>query len=279
MMLDVHGMPAYCYTGGKTFTATLPTAVFVHGAQNDHSVWVLQSRYFAHHGFGVLAVDLPGHGRSHGAPLVSVEAMADWLDALLTAVQVECAALLIGHSMGSLVALQAAARRPTRAAAVALVGSTYPMRVSDELLHAARVAEQQAIDMVALWSHSGVSQKPSCPGPGFSLVEGSRKLMRRIAQQARARDVTQGVFLTDFQACNTYTGGETAARALTCPVLLLLGAQDQMTPPKSTAILRAALPHARVVEIASCGHALMAEQPDAVLDTLFAFATAPASQP
>ncbi|HYD82169.1 MAG TPA: alpha/beta fold hydrolase, partial [Paucimonas sp.] len=66
MLLNVQGHEAYCYTGGKKFDATLPTVAFVHGAQHDHSVWILQSRYFAHHGFNVLAVDLPGHGRSKG---------------------------------------------------------------------------------------------------------------------------------------------------------------------------------------------------------------------
>jgi pimeloyl-ACP methyl ester carboxylesterase len=66
MDLDINGQKAYAYTGGKAFDATLPTVVFIHGAQNDHSVWGLQSRWFAHHGFGVLAVDLPGHGRSEG---------------------------------------------------------------------------------------------------------------------------------------------------------------------------------------------------------------------
>src|SRR3954470_12199089 len=106
MLLNVLGYEAYCYTGGKTFNPALPTAVFIHGAQNDHSVWALQTRYFAHHGFGVLAVDLPGHGRSAGAALASVEAMADWLLALLDAAGVE-RALLVGHSMGSLVALEA----------------------------------------------------------------------------------------------------------------------------------------------------------------------------
>jgi pimeloyl-ACP methyl ester carboxylesterase len=99
MIVDVHGKAAYAYTGGKAFDPALPAAVFIHGAEHDHSVWALQTRYFAHHGFSVLAVDLPGHHRSSGPALTSIAAMADWLAALLDAVGVE-RAFVAGHSMG-----------------------------------------------------------------------------------------------------------------------------------------------------------------------------------
>ena len=55
MYLTVNGHPTYCYTGGKTFDAAKPTVVFIHGVLNDHSVWILQTRYLAHHGWNVLA--------------------------------------------------------------------------------------------------------------------------------------------------------------------------------------------------------------------------------
>jgi pimeloyl-ACP methyl ester carboxylesterase len=271
MNLTIQGIPAYCYTGGKTFDPSLPTAVFIHGAQNDHSVWVLQTRYFAHHGFSVLAVDLPGHGRSAGPALTSVEAMAEWLLALLDAAGVQAGATLIGHSMGSLIALQAALQAPVRVAKLALVGTAYPMRVSDQLLDAARDEEQDAIDMVTIWSHSSIAQKPSCPGPGFSVIGGSRRLMQQVARRTDANGTPAKVFLTDFKACNAYANGEAAARSVRCPTLLLLGANDQMTPPKATALLREAIPQHRLVQVPRCGHSLMAEQPDAVLDALFAF--------
>jgi pimeloyl-ACP methyl ester carboxylesterase len=265
MLLNVNGKEAYCYTGGKPFEASLPTAVFIHGAQNDHSVWILQTRYFAHHGFGVLAVDLPGHGRSKGEPLTTVEAMSDWLLALLDAAGVKQAAL-IGHSMGSLIALETAFRAPDRVSRLALVGTAYPMKVSNTLLEASLNEEQRAIDMVNIWSHTSIAHKPSCPGPGFYVMGGSQRLMQRISKLNPAK-----VFHTDFSACNAYANGEAAAKSIACPALLLLGKRDVMTPPKATALLRNAIAGNKVVEIDHCGHSLMAEQPDAVLDALFSF--------
>ena len=114
MELQVNGATAYCYTGGKPFDAAKPTVVFVHGVLHDHSVWILQSRYLAHHGYNVLAVDLPGHCRSGGEAPATVEQAADFIVALLDAAGVEKAAL-VGHSWGSLIALEAASRLGPRA--------------------------------------------------------------------------------------------------------------------------------------------------------------------
>ena len=248
MELTVNNQRAYAYTGGKPFDRALPTAVFIHGAQNDHSVWILQTRYFAHHGFSVLAVDLPGHGRSRGDALTSVEAMADWLNQVLDAANVK-QAILIGHSMGSLIALEAAARCPERIKGLAMVGTAYPMRVSPALLETSREREPVAIDMVNIWSHSTIAQKPSAPGPGFYVHGGSRRLMQRISEINPAQ-----VFYTDFSACNDYANG------------------DIMTPAKAATSLSSAMKQSKTVTLEACGHSLMAEQPDQVLDQLFTFA-------
>jgi pimeloyl-ACP methyl ester carboxylesterase len=147
---------AYAYTGGKPLDSSLPCVVFVHGALHDHSSWTLAARWFAHHGHGVLAVDLPGHGRSAGAPLASVEALADWLLALLDAAGVAEAAL-VGHSMGSLIALEAASRAPARIRRLVMVGTAYPMKVSQALLDAAREDPYAAIDSVNTYSHATIA--------------------------------------------------------------------------------------------------------------------------
>jgi pimeloyl-ACP methyl ester carboxylesterase len=261
MKLTVHGREAYAYTGGKPFDPALPCVVFIHGALNDHGVWNLLARWFAHHGRGVLAVDLPGHQRSAGPALATVESMAEWLLAVLDAAGVQQAAL-VGHSMGSLIALEAAGRAPERVTALGLVGTAYPMKVSQGLLDTSRDDPFAAIDQVVNFSHSTLAPKPAFPGPGMWLRGASRALMRQTLQ-AQGDDL---LFHTDFSACNAYAGAEAAAARLRCPVRLVLGAADQMTRPAATAGL--AKMTGATVHTVTAGHSLMAEAPDAVLEAL-----------
>jgi pimeloyl-ACP methyl ester carboxylesterase len=260
----LNGHEAYAYTGGKTFDPSLPCVAFVHGALNDHSVWTLLARWFAHHGWSVLAVDLPGHGRSAGLPLASVEDNAQWLLSLLQAAGAGQAAL-VGHSMGSLIALQAAADMPPRVSSLVMVGTAYPMKVSDTLLNTAREQPLKAIDMVNTFAISTTSAKPSYPGPGAWLHGGGRALARRLQAQAE-RELGINLFAHDFGVCDRYAGGLEAAAAVRCPATLVLGTRDQMTNPKSASEMAAAL-KGRTVHL-PVGHALMAEAPDAVLNAL-----------
>lgn len=262
MELQVNGHKTFVYTGGKPFDAAKPSVVFIHGVLNDHSVWILQSRWFAHHGWNVLAIDLPGHCRSEGPPPASVEAAADFVLALLDAAGIEKAAL-VGHSFGSLIALEAAARAPQRVSHLALVGTAYPMAVSPALLHSALEAPEQAIAMVNTFSHSMLAPPPSSLGPGTWLYGGSRALMRRVL----ASNPQVNVFHTGFKACNDYANGEAAIAAVQCPVLFLLGEADQMTPPRAAQALAKKAPQAKVLTV-KAGHALMSEAPDAVLFAL-----------
>jgi pimeloyl-ACP methyl ester carboxylesterase len=262
MKLAVQGRQVFAYTGGKAFDAGLPCVVFVHGASNDHSVWTLLARWFAHHGHAVLAPDLPGHLRSEGPPLASIESMADWLLALLDAAGVTQAAL-VGHSMGSLVALEAAARAPKRATRLVMIGTAVPMKVSDALLATALADPERAMAMVNAWAISSLATKPGFPGPGNWLHGGALALMKRV--QAAA-DPGINLFHHDFDVCNRYAGGLDAAARVRCPSALVLGTHDQMTPPRATRELAAAL-HAKVLSVPS-GHHQLAETPDATLAAL-----------
>ncbi len=252
---------AYAYTGGKRFDPVLPCVVFIHGALNDHSVWTLLARWFAHHGHGVLAIDLPGHGRSGGVPLTSVEALADWVLVALEAAGVTQAAL-IGHSMGSLIALEAAARAPTRVSRLVMMGTAYPMKVSDALLSAARDDPLRAIDMVNVFSHSGFAAKPSYPGPGSWLHGADRALMRRV----QAGQPAVNLFHRDFGACNAYARGMEAAAQVRCASHVIVGERDQMTTPKQASEIARAL--GAQVHTVPAGHTLMAEAPEAALVAL-----------
>ncbi|OGA33774.1 MAG: alpha/beta hydrolase [Betaproteobacteria bacterium RIFCSPLOWO2_12_FULL_64_23] len=261
MQFEVNAKQAYAYTGGKTFDAKLPTVVFVHGAQHDHSVWILQSRYLAHHGYGVLAVDLPGHGRSAGPALASIGELAEWIGAVQDAAGVKQAAI-VGHSMGSLIALECAARHPDRVVKIALLAIAYPMKVSTELLDATKNNEPLAQDMVNIWSHLAYAQYPNNPGPGFWVIGENLRLMQRQKP---------GVMYVDFTACNAYAGGAEAATRVRCPALLLLARRDSMTPVRAAQDFAKSIEGAQVVVIDGSGHNMMAEKPDEVLDTLVAF--------
>jgi pimeloyl-ACP methyl ester carboxylesterase len=289
LTLQVDGRAAYAYTGGKPFDATLPCVVFLHGACHDHSVWTLLARWFAHHGYGVLAVDLPGHSRSAGPLLPDIQAHAQWLLALLDAAGVQRAAL-VGHSMGSLIALQAAGQAPERVSHLALLGTAVPMKVSDTLLATARQDPLAGMKMVNTWSISSTASKPGFPSPGNWLHGGSLALMRRVqaagkatgqatgksAAQSVAQSAAQSpnragskdasphanVFSHGFEICNAYSAGLEAAARVRCPVTCILGRADQMTPPRAASALAQAL-NAKTVVLES-GHHLMAEVPEAL---------------
>ena len=261
MRFEINGTEYYAYTGSRPIDAGKPAIVFVHGAASDHSVWALQSRYFAHHGFNVLAVDLPAHGRSGGAALASVEAIADWIPQVLEAAGIEQAAL-VGHSLGSLAALACAARHADRITKIALLGPAAPMLVSDELLAAARADDHGACEMINGWSFSAGKQLGGNAIPGMWMTGNALRLMERTRP---------GILHVDLLACQSYANGLAAAAAVRCPVLALMGERDLMTPPKGAQALLAAFADKRTVTLQRTGHSMMAEQPDAVLDALRAF--------
>ncbi|MEK8033270.1 alpha/beta hydrolase [Ideonella sp. DXS29W] len=261
MKLVVQGREAYAYTGGKPFDPRLPCVVFIHGALHDHSVWTLLARWCAHHGFSVLAIDLPGHMKSAGPALETVEAMADWVLALLDAAGVQQAAL-VGHSMGSLVALEAAGRAPERASRLVMVGTAYPMKVSPALLELARSQPLAAIDLVTTLSYSSIAQKPGYPGPGAWVRGGGRALCRLVL----AKQDNPMLYHQDFAACDAYRGALDAAAKVTARTTLILGRRDQMTPPKAAHDIGVALK--AHIETVDAGHVLMAEAPDATLAAL-----------
>ena len=275
MYITVLGNPTYCYTGGKAFDAAKPTVVFIHGVLNDHSVWILQTRYLAHHGFNVLAVDLPGHGKSAGVnrdipPCLSVESAADFIIALLDAADIKTAAL-VGHSFGSLIALEASARdaakNPNRIKHLAMVGTAFPMPVSPALLETSLNAPMKAIDMVNTFSHSMLAPPPSALGPGTWLYGSSKALMRRV----QASNSAHNLFFTGFTACNEYKSGSASVFAAQAAMLFIVGKSDQMTPPKAAkTLIDAAKASGKSVKVVTldAGHSLMTEAPDGVLMAL-----------
>ena len=265
MELQVNGHTTYCYTGGKTFDAAKPTVVFIHGVLHDHSVWILQTRYLANHGWNVLAVDLPGHCRSAGEAPSSVEEAAAFVGALLDAAGVKRAAL-VGHSWGSLIALETAANLKDRASHLILVGTAFPMKVSPQLLEASLNEPEKAMKMINVFSRSTLAAPPSVLGPRTWVYGGSLALNRRVL----ASNTAVNVFHRGFKACDSYANGEIAITRITCPVLFLLGGQDQMTQPAAArGLITRAMESGKKVQTVTLpvGHHQMGEAPD---ETLFA---------
>lgn len=258
MKTEVKGNSTYCYTNGREINPAKESVVFIHGSGLDHTVWTLASRHFARHGRNVIAMDLPAHGRSAGEPKKSIEEMADWIIDLLDALGITSAAL-VGHSLGSLVALDCAARHPERVRAIALVGTIAPMPVSDAILDAARNNDHAAFDMLTQWGYSKRHQYGGNRNPGIWMIGATLRLFEQTPD---------GVLFADMSACNDYTAGLERAALVQCPVLMVLGSEDRLTPVRGTVPLRNALPSPMVEILEDAGHTLMVESPNALLDAL-----------
>ena len=261
MNFEVAGKRAFAYTAAHELDAGKPTVLFVHGAGLDHSWFGLQSRYFGYHGWNVLALDRPGHGRSAGPPLATIEAMADWISEVLNKTRIGRASI-VGHSMGSLVALEFAARNPAQAERLALIAVAFPMEVTQPFLQAARDNDYAAFDMHTIWGHAAQVPFGANPNPGMWMYGDTLARLERLAP---------GVLYNDLKASNDYAAGLESAAKVSCPVLFILGRRDVMTPPKATRVLQQRISRARTVEINPSGHSLMAEAPDATLDALIEF--------
>ncbi len=261
MDLSIAGKSAFIATQGRAVDRSLPSIVFVHGAGLDHTVWTLMARYFVRHGRNVLAVDLPGHGRSQGPPLETISAMADWLAELMAAAGPAQTAI-VGHSMGSLVALEVALRHPASTQAMALLGSSVPMPVNEQLLAAAKRNDHTALDMLNIWGHSYTGQIGGFGPPGLWKSGDNLRLLEKAAP---------GVVYAGLKACNDYPGDLQRPARVQCPTLLVIGDSDIMTPPREAEKLAGAIPAARTALLENCGHAMLMEQPNAILDTLIDF--------
>lgn len=260
MIVEVDGVDAHGATGGVEPTGDGPVVLLLHGAGNDATVWQLQTRYLAHRGVRAVAVDLPAHGRSGGEPLASIADMADWVVRFMDAAGFE-RAHLVGHSMGTFIALELASRYADRIESITLCGTATGMPVHPELLDAAEHDLPRAAALMAAWGHAKPAHVGLNPTPGLWMTGGARALV----EQSRP-----GVLTADFRACAAYDLAVAAATDVTCPSTVVIGDGDKMTPPKGARALAAALPDPRVIELPGTGHSMMNEHPAAVRQAILA---------
>ena len=258
MIVSVDGVEIHASTGGVASAAGGPVVVLIHGAGIDSTVWQLQTRYLAYRGMRAMAVDLPGHGRSGGEALGSVEEMADWLVRFLDAAGV-AQAHIVGHSMGSFVALELASRYGARTCSVTLCGTSTSMAVHPDLLDAATNDLGHASALMAAWGHARPAHVGLNPTPGMWMLGGARALVELSRP---------GVLATDFRACMAYANAVSAAAMAVCPATVIIGLGDKMTPPKGGRTIAAALRNVTAIELADVGHSMMIESPRAVRDAI-----------
>jgi pimeloyl-ACP methyl ester carboxylesterase len=250
MQFDIHGETVFASTGHQAHATGKPYVVFIHGAGMDHSVWLVYERYFAHRGYNVLSLDLPGHGRSRGKPLESIEALAGWLSDYLNELNLT-GVTLIGHSMGALVAFECAGQSPDRVTKVILLGFSYPMTVGPALLDAARNNDHAAIDMMVIYGHDFRTQLGGNRSAGVSVINSVKRLLERNPS---------GVLYTDLNACNCYENGDNVAQKLTCPVIFISGDRDKMTSPRAAEKMSKQVLHGSMHRVENSGHGVMVEQ-------------------
>lgn len=261
MYLTLNNEQTYVATGGKELDTTLPTVVFLAGSALDHRTWALQTRWFAFHGYSVVAPDFPGHSLSQGEPLSSIEAMADWLWQLLDELGVEKCSL-VGHSQGGLVGMEAAARQPERVASLSMIGSAAAIPVNEQLLGMAETNQPAAVDAMLMWGFGESYQFGRSAVPGQAPIGVGHRIM------------CANPLHTDLNACQQYTNGEHAAQQVTAPVQLILAQKDKMTPLKMGRKLAELFPNIQSqVELAGMGHMVPMEAPERCLAELQKFIT------
>lgn len=261
MELSIGGKPAFVATGGRPFDPDQPALVMVHGAGMDHTVWSMQARFFAHHGFSVMNLDLPGHGRSEGPAPTTIADYTDWLARAIDAAGATDIHL-IGHSMGSLIAMALAARADGGVRKLALLGTLPHIQVIDSLLSAAENNDHSAYESIVGWGVGRRAQMGGHRSPGSWIAGTSLRLLE---------NGQPGVLGNDLGACHRWKEGLEAASRVTCPTLLLLGADDRMTPARGAKPLEEAMADCRTIVLPGAGHMMMAEQPDETLDVLAGF--------
>ena len=261
--VTVRGAQALYFDAGQPAKDDQPNIVFVHGSGCDHSVWGMQSRYFAFHGWNLYAVNLPGHGVgarvSEGSVLGSIEEMADWLVEFLDAADIDTCTL-VGHSMGTLIAVEAASRHGTRFDHLVLMGATAKMPVHPELLRAADAREEKAVDLMMDWGHGPAGHKGGNINAGTWAMGGAKQMV-----MPRVADGTLGI---DMAACNAYEGGAAAVSNLSGRVTVIAAQRDKMTPPKNGKAIADAVEGGGYIFLSEIGHFMLGEAPNDSLSAL-----------
>ena len=231
-------------TGGMDFDKKKPSILLMHGSGLTHIVWSLHEQFYATQGYNVLSVDLPGHGNSEGPSLKSIEEISDWIKSLMNVLDIN-KLIIIGHSQGSLVGIDFAARYPNLINGLVLVAGSYKMPVNQDLINYAEAGDEKAVLLMMKWGYEG-SKAFIGGNPVKKIINSSREIREVLA--------------VDLNACNNYKGGKESLEKINCPTLCIFGDLDKMVPLEVGNKMALMIKNSEKKVINNCGHMIIFEK-------------------
>ena len=231
-------------TGGMVFDKKNPSILLMHGSGLTHIVWSLHEQFYATQGYNVLSVDLPGHGNSEGPSLKSIEEISDWIKSLMNVLDIN-KLIIIGHSQGSLVGIDFAARYPNLINGLVLVAGSYKMPVNQDLINYAEAGDEKAVLLMMKWGYEG-SKAFIGGNPVKKIINSSREIREVLA--------------VDLNACNNYKGGKESLEKINCSTLCIFGDLDKMVPLEVGNKMSSMIKNAEKKVINNCGHMIIFEK-------------------
>jgi len=226
------------------FDKEKPTILLMHGSGLTHIVWSLHEQFYATQGYNVLSVDLPGHGNSEGPSLKSIEEISDWIKSLMNVFDIK-KLIIIGHSQGSLVGIDFAARYPDLINSLVLVAGSYKMPVNQDLINYAEAGDEKAVLLMMKWGYEG-SKAFIGGNPVKKIINSSREIREVLA--------------VDLNACNNYKSGKESLEKINCSTLCIFGNLDKMVPLEVGSKMSSMIKNAEKKIIKNCGHMIIFEK-------------------
>jgi pimeloyl-ACP methyl ester carboxylesterase len=226
------------------FDKEKPTILLMHGSGLTHIVWSFHEQFYSMQGFNVLSVDLPGHGNSEGSSLKSIEEISDWIKSLMEKLNIK-KIIIIGHSQGSLVGIDFAAKYPELISRLVLVAGSYKMPVNQDLINYAEAGDEKAVLLMMKWGYEG-SKAFIGGNPVKKIINSSRDIREILA--------------VDLNACNNYKGGKESLEKINCPTLCIFGDLDKMIPLEVGNKMASMIKNSKKKVISNCGHMIIFEK-------------------